>query len=546
MKRTRILFLTTIFSLTVFGGCRPADEEYQRQIRERIDQYADVVLTTDLAWLSEQERDMIPILISAADIVDDIFWMQSYGSKDQLMDFMDDPYAREYARINYGPWGRLEGHTPFYPGFEDKPLGANFYPPDLEREEFNEWDHPDKRSPYTMIRRDADGSLVSIPYAEAFAEHNQKIALLLEKASMLAEYSPFADYLMKLAEALLTDDYRESDLAWMQMKDNNIDLVLRPLDTGEDRKFGHKAAHSAYIVVKDHDRSRKLERFVEMVPALQARLPVPAEYKQEVPGDDSDMYVYDAIYYAGHCNAGPKIIALHLPHDPEVQQKAGTRSMQLRNVMEAKFDGILQPIGEMMIHEEQREHISFDAFFHLTAFHEIAGGLTISDRVTGPGSVRDALREYHGIINATVSDLMALYLITQLEEMGELTEEELKQAYVTSFASVMRSSRFGTAGAHGTAGMIRFNIFAREEAFERCQETDTYQVHFDNMRKAVEKTVEELLIIQGDGNYRAAQELIQTYGAMSETLQGDLDRINREDIPVDVVFRQGLRHLELE
>ena len=545
MNRLKTLITGLIIVTLFLAGCQPADREYQEQLRERIAQYEEVVLTTDLSHLSQQERDMIPLLISAADVVDEIFWMQAYGSKEQLMDFMTDRYARAYALINYGPWGRLEGHTAFYPGFGDKPLGANFYPPDMEREEFNNWDHPDKRSPYTMIRRATDGSLVAIPYASAFADQNEEIATHLRSAALLSEYEPFANYLNQLADAFFTDDFRESEIAWMQMRDNNIDLVLRPLDTGEDRKFGHKAAHSAYIVVKDHERSDVLKRFIGMVPELQARLPVPDRYKQEVPGDDSDIGVYDAIYYAGHCNAGPKIIALHLPRDPEVQQKTGTRSMQLSNVMEAKFDGILKPIGNMMIHEDQRDYVSFDAFFHLTAFHEIAGGLGISNTVTGEGSVRDALREYHGVIDATVSDLMALYLITQLQEMGELTEEELKQAYVTSFASVMRSSRFGTAGAHGTAGMIRFNFFAREEAFSRCVDTDTYLVDFDNMRAAVEKAVEKLLIIQGDGDFDAARELIRRDGAMSETLQGDIDRINKENIPVDVTFQQGLRHLNL-
>ena len=527
------------------AACQPADEDYQRQLRERIAQYEEVVLSTDLDWLSEQEREMIPILISASDVVDEIFWMQAYGSKDQLMDYMSDPYAREYALINYGPWGRLEGHTPFYPGFDDKPLGANFYPPDMSREEFDQWEDDHKRSPYTMIRRAADGSLVSIPYSQAFAGQNEEIAGLLRSAALLSEYKPFAHYLDQLAESLLTDDYRESDMAWMQMRDNNIDLVLRPFDTGEDRKFGQKAAYTAYLVVKDHELSATLEHYVDMVPSLQARLPVPDRYKQEVPGSDSDIGVYDAIYYAGHCNAGPKIIALHLPDDPEVRQKAGTRSMQLRNVMEAKFDEILKPIGDMMIHESQRDHVTFRAFFLLTAFHEIAGGLSISNTVTGQGPVRDALREYHGLIDATVSDLTALYLLTQLQDMGEISEEELREAYVTSFASVMRSSRFGTAGAHGTAGMIRFNFFAREEAFARCQESNTYQVDFDNMRKAVTKAVEQLLVIQGDGDYEAARELARRDGAMSETLQRDIDRINAQDIPVDVRFVQGLRVLDL-
>ncbi len=545
MKRQKNIFATIIISIAFLIGCQPADKEYQEQIRERINQYEEVVLTADLSWLSQSERDMIPILISAADVIDEIFWIQSFGDKDFLMEFMDDSYAREYAMINYGPWGRLEGHTPFYHSFDDKPLGANFYPTDIERAEFNEWDHPDKRSPYTMIRRTPAGELVSIPYASAFQEQNEEIAQYLHMAAALAEYEPFTQYLEALAQGIQADDYRESDLAWMKMKDNNIDFIARPLDTGEDRKFGHKAAHSSYLVIKDHEMSSRLEQFAAMIPQLQQQLPVPQRYKSEVPGSGSEIFVYDALYYAGHCNAGPKIIALHLPRDPEIQQQSGTRSMQLRNVMEAKFNEILKPIGNMMIHEDQRDYVQFDAFFHLTAFHEIAGGLGISNTVDGSGSVQDALREYYGVIDATSTDLMALFMINQLYEMGEISEEQLREAFVTSFASVMRSSRFGTAGAHGIAGMMRFNFFAREEAFTRCEDTNTYMVDFDNIKKAVEKLVEQLILLQGDGDYEAAQEMIRTYGSMSETLQGDIDRINDKNIPVDVVFKQGLRHLDL-
>lgn len=545
MRHSKIIIATLIISIGFLIGCQPADREYQEQIIERINQYEEVVLKADLSGLSQSERDMIPILMSAADVIDDIFWIQSFGDKDFLMEFLDDPYAREYAMINYGPWGRLEGHTPFFHSFDDKPLGANFYPPDMDREEFNNWEDPDKRSRYTMIRRNAAGDLVSIPYASAFAEQNEQIAYYLEMAAKLAEYEPFGRYLTDLAEGIQTDDYRKSDLAWMEMKDNNIDFIARPLDTGEDRKFGHKAAHSSYLVVKDHEMSSRLEHFAAMIPQLQQQLPVPERYRSEVPGSGSEIFVYDALYYAGHCNAGPKIIALHLPRDPEIQQKVGTRSMQLRNVMEAKFDEILKPIGNMMIHEDQREYVQFDAFFHLTAFHEIAGGLGISNTVDGSGSVQDALREYYGVIDATNTDLMALFMINQLYEMGEISEQQLREALVTSFASVMRSSRFGTAGAHGIAGMMRFNFFAREEAFSRCEDTDTYLVDFENIKKAIEKLVEQLIILQGDGDYEAAQEMIRTYGSMSETLQGDIDRINDENIPVDVVFKQGLRHLDL-
>ena len=532
-------------SVIFLAGCQPGDRMYRAQLQERIDQYEAVELRTDLSWLSEWEREMIPVLMEAADKIDEIFWLQSYGPKEHLRDYIDVPEAWEYALINYGPWGRLEGHTAFYPGFDDKPLGARFYPVDMERDEFMEWEHPDKTSPYTMILRDEAGGLVAVPYSEIFAEQNQEIAGLLRKAAQISQYQPLSMYLEALAGGILTDDYRDSDMRWMEMKDNNIDLVLRPLDTGEDRKFGYKAAHSAYLVVKDREWSARLERFAGMAPTLQARLPVPERYRQEVPGDDSEIFVYEALLYAGHCNAGPKIIALHLPRDPEITSVTGTRSMQLKNVMEAKFSEILLPIADMMIHAEQQQHISSDAFFLLTAFHEIAAALGITQTVTGQGPVRDALLEYHGIIDATVTDLMALYLIAQLHEMGELSERELQDAYVTSFASVMRSSRFGTAGAHGIAGMIRFNTFEREAVFTRDHETGTYRVNIDRMRATVEKTLQELLVIQGDGNYQTARQLSNRDGTMPESLQNDIDRINQANIPVDVRFRQGAAYLDL-
>lgn len=531
-----------IFLIT---GCNPEAAKYREQLRERIAQYEQVTLTADLSWLSDSEREMIPILLSAAELIDEIYWMQAYGPRGHLKEMMDEPLAWEYALINYGPWGRLERHSAFYPGFEEKPLGASFYPADMDREEFDRWDEPLKNSPYTLVRRTTEGGLIAVPYARAFAEKNEKISELLNEAAEIAGYEPFSRYLKELSKAILTDDYRESDRAWMQMKNNNIDLVMRPLSTGEDRLFGYKAAHSTYIVVKDPEWSQRLERFAGMAALLQQRLPVPPEYKQENPGDDSEIFVYDALYYAGHCNAGPKIIALHLPQDSEIASETGTRSMQLKNVMDAKFSEILLPIAEMMIDEEQKEYISSDAFFLLTAFHEIAAALGISQTVNGQGTVRDALREYEGIIDATVTDLMALYLIAQLYEMGEISEDELRNAYTTSFASVMRSSRFGTAGAHGIAGMIRFNYFEKEQVFSRDSQTQTYRVDVDKMMDTVEKALAEMMIIQGNGDYDAAREIANRLGSMPESLQADINRINEANIPVDVAFKQGAEYLRL-
>lgn len=546
-------FITALFVIITFGfvSCEqkePKDSKdtTEKNLKQKIKQYEIVELTADLSRLTKCEQRILPLLFEAAGIIDGIFWQQSFGDKESLMDLLECPYAREYALLNYGPWGRLEGHTSFHEAFQDKFPGANFYPSDMTREEFEQWEDEAKYSPYTLIRRTPEGTLTAIPYAEAFKEETVEISGILKKAASLSDNKSLANYLRQLASAFLKNDFTESDIAWMEMKDNNLDVIMRPLDNGEDRKFGFKAAHTSYIVVKDKEWSEKLARFSGMIHELHASLPVPDTYKQEAPGEVSEIFVYDAIYYAGHCNAGPKIIALHMPQDSDVQQVAGTRSMQFRNVMEAKFDYILKPIGDIIIHEDQRALVDADAFFLLTAFHELAGSLKITQTVDKLSSVRNALREHHATIDATATDFMALFLITRLYEMGQLTKEELEKAYVTSFASVTRSSRFGTAGAHGIAGMIRFNFFERENAFERCHETETFIVNIENMIVAVEKGLNKMLLIQGDGNYEKAQNLIENDSEMSKLLKSDIERINAMNIPVDVAFKQGPAILGIE
>ncbi len=542
MKRIFSYFLLAIF---IFSACQTKEPKSTEQFRKLVQQYEEVSLRVDLSDLSEEEREVLDLLVSAAEIIDDIFWLQTYGnSRESLLEQLSGEYARKYALVNYGPWSRLAGHTSFYPGFKDKPLGAQFYPVDMSRAEFDVWESTLKSSPYTMIRRNQDNELIAIPYAEAFADQLNEISLILNQAANTIDYENMSHFLRVLAQDLQKDDFSASEYAWMQMKDNNIDLVMRPLDTGEDRKFGYKAAYSTYLVLKDREWSAQLERYSGMTKILLESLPVPEAYKQENPGDDAEIFVYDALYYAGHCNAGPKIIALYLPRDPEVQKQTGTRSMQLKNVMEAKFEHILSPIGEMMIHESQRSYVSSDAFFLLTAFHEIAASLGISLTVDGEGAVSDALREHHNTINATSTDLMALYMISQLAEMGEITQEEFQQAYITSFASVMRSSRFGAAGAHGIAGMIRFNLFEREEVFHRCPETFTYTVDVERMKDAVEKALIELILLQGNSDYKAAGTLIEKDGFMPDYFKADIERINNANIPVDVIFRQGMEYLK--
>ncbi|MDX5435945.1 MAG: Zn-dependent hydrolase, partial [Pontibacter sp.] len=329
------------------------------------------------------------------------------------------------------------------------------------------------------------------------------------------------------------------------MKNNKIDVVIGPIETYEDKLFGYKAAHEAYVLVKDMEWSKRLAKYAAFLPELQRGLPVPAKYKKETPGTDSDLNAYDVVFYAGDSNAGSKTIAINLPNDEEVQLKKGTRRLQLKNAMRAKFDKIMVPIAEELIVEEQRKNVTFDAFFANTMFHEVAHGLGIKNTVNNKGTVREALKEHASALEEGKADILGLYMITQLQEKGEL-EGDLKDYYTTFLAGIFRSVRFGAASAHGKANMVRFNFFKENGAFERDEQTGKYRVNYEKMREAMNKLSEKILTLQGEGDYAGVGNLLNNQGQVSPQLQADLDKLAKANIPVDIVFEQGVDVLGLK
>ncbi len=543
--KTKIINMMVILLVVMMAGCVTTETEYDQEMKAKLAQFEEVTLQTDLSWLSDSEREIIGILMDVAAIMDDIYWTQAYGDKEELLNSIESEYAKEYALIHYGPWDRLKDNEPFIEGVEPKPPMAQFYPKDMTVEEFEAWDNPDKTSLYTLVRRDEEGNLIAVPYSEAYKEKHEKAAELMRKAAALAEDEGLKKYLNVRAEALLTDIYQPSDFAWMEMKESNIDFVVGPIENYEDGLFGYKAAHESFVLIKDPEWSARLAKFNAMLPDLQAGLPVPEEYKSETPGTDADMNVYFALYYAGDCNAGSKTIAINLPNDPEIHLAVGSRKLQLKNAMEAKFNKILVPIANMMIDESQRQYITFDAFFENTTFHEVSHGMGIKNTINDNGTVREALKEQYSALEEAKADIMGLYLVTQLYEMGELSSGEVMNNYVTFFAGIFRSSRFGAASAHGKANMLNMKYFADNGAFV-YQENGTYMVNFEEMKKAVVSLVEKILTVQGDGDYEAAREWIGNDGVMTEQLSADLERVNDAGIPVDIVFKQGKDVLGLE
>jgi hypothetical protein len=532
----------------LFSQCtQQAEEKKEKEIspiQMRVDDYKTVKLTADLSQLSDNEKQMIPKMIAVAKIMDDLFWYEAYGDKEALLSAVDDAAMKTMININYGPWDRLDGNSPFMEGVGEKPAGANYYPSDMTKEEFEAADLEGKKSLYTFIRRNEAGELITVPYKEMFAEQVARAAQLLRECAELAEDEGLKTYLSLRADALLSDNYRESDMAWMDMKTNGLDFVVGPIENYEDQLYNYKAAHEAYVLIKDKSWSDRLAKYAAFLPELQTGLPVPAEYKAETPGTDADLNAYDVVYYAGDCNAGSKTIAINLPNDEKVQLAKGSRRLQLKNAMQAKFDQILIPIADELIHPDQRGNISFDAFFGNTMFHEVAHGLGIKNTINGKGTVRSALKEHSSALEEGKADILGLYMITQLHAKGEI-EGNLEDYYVTFMAGIFRSVRFGASSSHGKANMIRFNFFNEFGAFAKDEATGKYKVDFVKMEEAMNALSEKILTLQGNGDYDGVAQLVAEQGVIGEALQAELDLLEEKDIPVDIVFEQGVKVLGL-
>ena len=547
MRAVHIIFVSVV--LAACGAESPPEHAVEPlgTAEARPEIYAEFTLTTDLSFFNDEQREMLGLLIQASQIMDDLFWQQTYGEGyEEWLGSIGVDEERLFAEQNYGPWDRLDDEKPFIEGVGPKPLGANFYPADMSKEEFDAAYLPGKDDLYTLIRRDEQGALILVSFHVEYAEELKAASQLLHQAADLAVSQDFANYLKLRANALISDDFQLSDMYWMDVEDNEIDVVIGPIETYEDRLFGYKAAYESYVLIKDLEWSARLAKFATFLPELQEGLPVPDEYKQESPGSDSDLNAYDVIYYAGHSNSGGKTIAINLPNDEEVQLQKGTRRLQLKNVMKAKYEKILEPIADVLVDDSQREHISFDAFFANTMFHEVAHGLGVKNTITGKGIVRKAMLDVASVMEEGKADVLGLYMVSELQKAGELGDVDLRDYYVTFMTSVFRSIRFGASEAHGKANMVRFNFFVENGAFIRNAETGKYRVDFDQMNNAMVALSRKLLILQGDGDYEGAAELTATQGVIGEQLQADLNRLTQASIPVDITFNQGASVLGIE
>lgn len=513
-------------------------QQQESPMKAKVEEYAQVELKSYLVNnLNDKEKELVKIFFQVGKITDDLFWQQTFGDKSQL-DTITDSYAKEFAMIHYGAWDRLDNNKPFLAGYGEKPAVCNYYPHDITAEEFDAFEDANKNSWYTVIRRNEDGSLKSVWYHEAYAEEIGRICALLEKAVTLAEDPGLKNYLEKRIEAFKTDDYLESDLAWMDMKDSKIDFVTGPIESYDDKFQETKASYESFILLKDEARSKDLAKFVAMLPALQEELPCAPEYKTFVPGTSSDLNVYDAVYYAGDCNAGSKTIAINLPNDERVHALKGTRRLQLRNSMKAKFDKILMPIGQLIVTPEQQKYLNFDAFFWNVTFHEVAHGLGVKQTINTNESVDAVMGTEKTSWEEAKADILGLFMVTKLIEMGEITNITAEDAIVTYIAGILRSVRFGAASSHGKANMMCFNYMEKAGAFSRDAKGQ-YVIDFGKAKEAMNGWAALILQTQGDGNVEFATKYRAENGGITPALQADLDKINGAGIPRDITFIQG-------
>ena len=528
MKKISIALVLAV----TLAGC---NQQHSSQVQRKADSYALVNLeTTFTEGISDHGKKVLELYKLAAEEADNIFWDQNFGDK-AAMENLEDAGQKAYAMINYGPWDRID-NQPFVEGYGVRPAGSNFYPADMTAEEFAAFQDPGKNSRYTLVRRDADGSLKTVWYHDAYKDNIERMCNYLQAAADATIVPSVREYLLKKIEGLRTDDYYESDLAWLDMDDSKMDLVIGPNETSDDNLYGNKASYGAFVMLKDLNRTEALTRFTAMLPELQQSLPCDEAYKTFVPGAFSNIFACDAICYAGNYNAGFKVIAINLPYDERVQAEKGTRTILFRNVLNEKFNRTVFPVGNLLL--TQNENLDAEAFWWNIAFREVAHGLGVKETVNGRGTVADALGNESDFFEEMKGDVLGVWLACELNAKHNFSTTLQRNDFLATFlASTLRSTRFGAGEPTGMANIAIWNWLAGQDAVTRNNETGVYTIHFDQTYQAVTELAGKILTIQATGDAGQARQFAADYGQLSSALKADIRKMHLEEIPVDVRFR---------
>ncbi|MBQ7269062.1 MAG: Zn-dependent hydrolase [Bacteroidales bacterium] len=502
----------------------------------RVADYASVTLEApDLSGISDNGKEVLNLYRFAAQEIDAIYWEQYFGDRQAFLESLPDPVQKAYAEINYGPWDRIDGRS-FVDGFSDRLPGAGFYPADMTAEEFAAWDHPDKLSPYTLVRRAADGSLEAVWYHDAYKARLEKIAGYLRAASDITIKPSVQKYLLSKAEGLLSDKYYESALAWLDMDDSKMDLVIGPNEAADDQLYGVKRSYEAFVLLKNEARTDELMQYVSRIDELQQELPGDAEYKTFQPGAGSHIFSCDALYYAGKANAGIKVIALNLPFDTDVQRDRGTRTILLENVINAKYNKIVGPTGEVLLSPEFTEHLSADAFFWNIVFREVSHGLGVKETLNGAGSVEEALGNTAATLEEIKANTAGVLMVCKLQGHHDIHHLFTRDDALTTFyASLLRSCRFGEGSPLGRSSIIIYNYLQENGAFQR-KASGQYALDLDKMEEALSSLTALILKTQATGNREFAVAFEERYARHNANFDADRLSLGLEKIPADIRF----------
>ena len=530
MKKNFLLFL-----LAAAAVCA-CDNAPKSSFTRKVADYEVVTIPApDLSGISDNGKEVLNLYRFAADEIDAIYWEQYFGDKNALLDGIQDPQQKEYAIINYGPWDRMDGKS-FVDGYTDRLPGAGFYPADMTLAEFNAWDNPDKLSPYTLIQRAEDGSLKAVWYHDAYKEHLDKIVNYLTAAADITIKPSVKKYLLSKAQALQSDNYYQSGLDWLEMDDSKMDLVIGPNENADDQLLGIKRSYEAFVLLKNEARTAELTQFVSRIGEFQQDLPGDPLYKTFQPGTGSNIFSCDALYYAGKANAGIKVIALNLPFDADVQRDKGTRTILLENVINAKFNSIVAPAGEILLSGDDASHLSSEAFYWNVVFREVAHGLGVKETVNGKGSVEAALGNTASTFEEIKANVAGVLLVCTLQNHFDIhhlfTRED---ALATFFTSLVRSERFGEGASLGRANIMIYNYLQEAGAFER-HPAGQYTLDYKKMESALSDLTSLVLEIQATGNSDFAKAFEDKYSKRSNEYSADVLNLGLEKIPVDIRF----------
>jgi hypothetical protein len=521
--------------------------EIAPDVEERLERFAPTELSADLSSLSAEDREVLHLLVEAARYMDQIFLRQAghgYPEMRAALAAMDGPEAeaaREYFDLNFGPYDRLEDMEAFVTDAShsaDHSEGAGYYPADATPQEIERWieEHPEDaeafRSLHTVIRRTTGGGLEAVPYSEAYRQWLEPAAAKLREAAEATSNASLKRFLNTRAAAFGSDDYFESDVAWMDL-DAPVEVTIGPYETYEDGWFGYKAAFEAFVTVNLPEESAALARYKDALPWLERNLPIPDEHKNFDRGTESPIRVVDEVFTAGDTKAGVQTLAFNLPNDERVREAKGSKKVLLRNIMRAKYDRILLPIADRVLAPAQREDVDFDAYFDFILHHELSHGL-------GPGvitkdgretEVRLELKDHYSTLEEAKADVMGVYNILALMDRGEMDEDLERTLLPTYVAGLFRSVRFGLGEAHGQGVAAQFNYLLEKGALE-VDDRGRFRAVPETFARGIEDLLHEMLMLQALGDYEGTKAFLERYGQATPELKKAVARL--EDVPVDV------------